>query len=87
MSWVIAAAYGCWSIRSPSGAATTTLTVAWSKASCAPGKSSDWRSAASSEGMPGIEKLSVVGLAKVAAKPPTAIISTNQPAMKIGQRR
>ena len=31
---------------SPSGAATTTLTVAWSKASWACGKSSCWRSAA-----------------------------------------
>ena len=71
----------------PCGAATTTLTVAWSKASCACGNSSCCRSAASSEGMPGMEKVSVVGLASVAAAVPTTITATSQRAITIGQRR
>ena len=71
----------------PSGAATTTLTVAWSKASTAPGKSSACRSAAFSDGMPGIENASVIGLDRVPATVPTAIIAISQAARKRGQWR
>ena len=59
----------------PFGAATTTFTEAWSKASADPGNSSDWRSAAFSEGMPGIEKASLIGLDRVAATVATAIMA------------
>ena len=76
------------SVRSwPSGAATTTFTVAWSKASTAPGKSSACRSAAFSDGMPGIENASVIGLDSVAATVPTVSIAISQAARKRGQRR
>ena len=81
-----AATAGSDSVR-PSGAATTTWTVARSKASTAPGKSSDCRSAARSEGMPGIEKESDIGLAKPAARAPTPIRATSQAATNTGQRR
>ena len=71
----------------PSGAATTTVTVAWSKASWDSGKSSAWRSAAFSDGMPGMENASVIGLDIVAATAPTASMATSQPARKKGHRR
>ena len=70
-----------------SGAATTTFTVAWSKASTEPGNSSVCMSAAFSDGMPGMENESVIGLDMVAAKVPTASIATIQPAMNSGHRR
>ena len=72
---------------SPSGACTTTLTLAWSKALVAPGKSSAWRSAACSEGMPGMVKLSDIGLEKAAARPMITASTTTHAAMKNGQRR
>ena len=61
--------------------------VAWSKASAEPGNSSACRSAAFSDGMPGMENASVIGLDMVAATVPTASIATSQPAMKNGHRR
>ena len=72
---------------SPFGAATTTLTEAWSKASVAFGKSSACRSAARSEGMPGIEKESLIGFDMVAATVPTPAIAISQAARNSGQRR
>ena len=71
----------------PFGAWTTTVTEAWSRASAEPGNSSDWRSAAFSDGMPGMVNASLMGLEKPAAMVMTAMSSTSQPAMKNGQRR
>ena len=79
----------CWlsASCSPFGAATTTFTEAWSKASAEPGNSSDWRAAARSDGMPGIENASLIGLDSVPATVATPIMATSHAAMNIGQRR
>jgi hypothetical protein len=87
MSASTASEYAGSSSRCPSGAATTTVTPAWSKASTEPGKSSACRSAAFSDGMPGMEKASVIGLDMVAAIAPTPTMATSQAARKSGQRR
>ena len=71
----------------PSGAATTTLTLASSNASSASGNSSCWRSAASSDGMPGIVNSSDIGLENAAATLPSTTAKISQPAMKSGHRR
>ena len=71
----------------PSGAATTTVALAWSNASPDSGKSSCWSSCACSEGMPGIENESTIGLEMVVATPPMPTRAISQAAMKYGQRR
>ena len=58
-AWCTRGPRACW----PSGAATTTLTEAWSNASGAPGEELGLEvGCAFSEGMPGIENASLIGL-------------------------
>ena len=71
----------------PSGAATTTVALGRSKASPVPGKSSCCRVCACSDGMPGIENESIIGLEIEVATPPMVTSAMSQAAMKYGQRR